>query len=59
MVELHFETESETIQSDVDCSWSSIIKGIERYAAFQPANARELYQWADLLEGIRQMREER
>lgn len=58
MVELHFDTEFEAIPSDVDCSWSSIIQGIERYAAFQPANASELYQWADLLEGVRQMRDE-
>ena len=35
-----------------------MIRGIERYAAYQPAGlAEDLRQWAGLLEGIRQLRE--
>ena len=57
MVALHFETETEAPE-EVDCSWDSIIQGIEQYAAFRPAATRDLQHWADLLEGIRQLREE-
>ena len=57
MVELHFKTEIEALDSNVECSWDSIILGIERYAAFHPAAARDLHQWADLLDGIRQLRD--
>lgn len=57
MVELQFATVVETDNKDSGCSWSSIIRGIEKYAAYHPAQARELHEWADLLEGIRQLRE--
>ena len=65
MVELHFATETEPNPEEtreeefetIDCSWSSLIHGIDRYAAYQPASAaQDLRQWADLLEGIRQLR---
>ena len=61
MVELHFATEIKVDSEGdtIDCSWSSVIRGIERFAAFQPASvAEDLREWADLLEGIRQLREE-
>jgi hypothetical protein len=61
MAELHFATEleSELDVETIDCRWSSVIRGIERFAANQPAGvAEDLRQWADLLEGIRQLREE-
>jgi hypothetical protein len=36
-----------------------VVRGIERYAAYQPAGvAEDLRQWADLLEGIRQLRDD-
>ena len=60
MVELYFATEIEPRLGSrrIDCSWSSVILGIERYAAYQPAGlAEDLRQWAGLLEGIRQLRE--
>jgi hypothetical protein len=58
MVELYFATEIEPdSEAAIDCSWSSVILGIERYAAYQPAGlAEDLRQWAGLLEGIRQLR---
>ena len=59
MVELLFATDSETDERGDACSWKSIIRGIERYAAYRPAGARDLNEWADLLEGIRQIREGR
>jgi len=60
MAKLHFATETEPeaeeLEADgINCSRSSVIHGIERYAAYQPAGAAR--QWADLLEGIRQLRE--
>lgn len=61
MVELHFATEIKVgPEGDaIDCSWSSVIRGIECYAAFQSAGvAEDLRQWAALLEGIRQLRDE-
>ena len=60
MVELHFATEinSDSEADTINCSWSSVIQGIERYAAYQPAGvADDLRQWAGLLEGIRRLRE--
>jgi hypothetical protein len=57
MVELLFATDGET--DEQACSWKSIIRGIERYAAYRPSGARDLHEWADLLEGIRQIREGR
>ena len=60
MVELHFATQKEpkVEAAAIDCSWSSVIHGIERYAACQPAGvAEDLRQWAGLLEGIRRLRE--
>ena len=61
MAKLHFATEIEhgPEAGAIDCSWTSVIRAIERYAAYQPASvADDLRQWADLLEGIRQLREE-
>jgi len=57
MVELQFATVIETDDREEDCSWSSIIRGIERYAAYHPAQAKDLYEWADLIEGVRLLRE--
>ena len=61
MAKLHFATELER-ESDagsIDCSWSTVIHGIERYAAYRSVGAAEdLRQWADLLEGVRELREE-
>jgi hypothetical protein len=59
MVELLFATDGETDGEGEACSWMNIIRGIERYAAYHPSRARDLYEWADLLEGIRQLRERR
>jgi hypothetical protein len=59
MVELLFATDGETDEQGEACSWKRIVRGIERFAAYHPADARDLYQWADLLEGIRQLREGR
>ncbi|GAA4753038.1 hypothetical protein GCM10023264_20130 [Sphingomonas daechungensis] len=60
MVELLFATDdSATAALDEPCSWGSIIRGIERYAAYHPANAHELREWADILHGIRELRSER
>jgi hypothetical protein len=59
MVELYFATERkpDSEAAAIDCSWSGVIHGIERYAAYQPAGlAEDLRQWAGLLEGIRQLR---
>ncbi len=57
MVELQFATVVEIGGKDVDCSWRSIVKGIEKYAAYHPAQERDLHEWADLLEGIRLLKE--
>lgn len=58
MYELLFATENPADDDTIDCSWSSVIRGIERYAAYQPAGlAHELIDWAILVEGVRQMRE--
>jgi hypothetical protein len=61
MAKLHFATEIEREpEADaIECSWSSVIRGIDRYAAYQPASvAEDLRQWVNLLEGMRQLREE-
>ena len=56
---LHFETEIEDAETILDCSWDSIIAGIRRDAASQPpTDAASLNEWADLLEGIRQLKGE-
>ena len=58
MDELLFATENPAEDETIDCSWPEVIRGIERYAAFQPAGlAHDLTEWAILLEGVRQMRE--
>lgn len=57
MVELRFATVVETDDKEEPCSWSSIIRGVEKYAAYHPAQAQDLYEWAELLDGIRQLRE--
>ena len=57
MVELLFATVVDADEQCEPCSWKSVIHGIERYAAYQPANARDLQEWAELLEGIRQLKE--
>ena len=59
MVELRFATVAEADSKDEACSWSSIIRGVERYAAYHPAQARDLHEWADIMEGIRQLRDRR
>jgi hypothetical protein len=57
---LHFETEIEDAETILDCSWDSIIAGIRRHAASPqpPTEAASLNEWADLLEGIRQLKGE-
>ena len=56
MDELLFATENSEDET-VDCPWTKVIRGIERYAAYQPAGlAHDLTEWAILLEGVRQMR---
>ena len=60
MAELHFATEvepeAEEAEGDgIDCFWSRMIHGIERYGAYQPAG--DARQWDELIEGIRQLRE--
>lgn len=58
MDELLFATENPADDDTIDCLWSSVIRGIERFAAYQPAGlAHELIDWAILVEGVRQMRE--
>ena len=58
MSELLSATENPTEDETIDCGWTSVIRGIERYAAYQPAGlAHDLIDWAILLEGVRQMRE--
>jgi hypothetical protein len=59
MVELRFATVVEAGDSEENCSWSSVVRGIERYAAYHSRQADDLYEWADLIEGIRQLREGR
>lgn len=59
MFELLFATDGETDEQSEACSWKTIIRGIERFAAYDPPRARDLHEWADLLEGIRELREER
>jgi len=59
MVELLFATVVGTDEQDELCSWKSIILGIERYAAYQPTGSRDLQEWAELLDGIRQLKEGR
>jgi len=61
MTKLHSATEIECEPEPeaIECSWSRVVRGIERYAAYQLAGAAEdLRQWADLLEGIRQLRDD-
>ena len=58
MVELQFATVVEAHDKGEDCSWSSVVRGIERYAAYHSTQADDLYAWADLIEGIRQLRED-
>ena len=57
MVELQFATVVAADDEREDCSWSSVVRGIERYAAYHPTQAHDLYGWADLIDGIRQLRE--
>jgi hypothetical protein len=58
MIELRFATFADDADNaEEDCSWSKVIHGIERYAAYHPVQASDLHEWADLLEGIRQLRE--
>ena len=43
MDELLLATENPADDDTIDCSWSSVVRGIERYAAYQPAGlAHEL-----------------
>jgi len=56
---LQFDTEIENAERSPECSWASIISGIRRYALSQTsAEAGCLNEWADLLEGVRQLRGE-
>ena len=58
MGELLSATENPAEDETIDCSWRNVIRGVERYAAYQPAGlAHELIDWAILLEAVRQMRE--
>ena len=58
MDELLFATENLIEDETIHCSWTSVIQGIERYAAYQPAGlAHDLIEWAILLKGVRHMRE--
>ena len=58
MDEVPFATDNQAEDETIHCSWTKVIRGIERYAAFQPAGlAHDLTEWAILLEGVRQMRE--
>jgi hypothetical protein len=58
MDELLFATDNPTEDETIDCSWTNVIRGVERYAAYQlPGLAHELIDWAILLEGVRQLRE--
>jgi hypothetical protein len=59
MVELLFATDNGTDEQGEACSWKNIVRGIERYSAYHPAAARDLHEWASLLEGIRQLKEGR
>jgi hypothetical protein len=59
MLGLLFATDGEADEQGEACSWENIIRGIERFAASHPAAAPDLHDWADLLEGIRQLREGR
>ena len=60
MGELLSATENPAEDETIDCSGRNVIRGVEGYAAYQPAGlAHELIDWAILLEGVRQMREER
>ena len=56
---LHFATDSDGIETGIECSWESVIAAIRRYAVVQPADeSRSLNEWADLMEGVRQLRRE-
>lgn len=58
MDELLFATDNQAEDETIHCSWTNVIRGTERYAAYQPAGlAHELMEWAILLDGLRQMRE--
>ena len=60
MDELLIATENPAEDETVDCSWDTVIRGIERYAAYHPAGlSHDLVEWTILLEGIRQMRKGR
>jgi len=59
MIELLFATDGKTDEQGEACSWKNIIRGIERFAAYHPSRARDLHEWADLLEGIRELKEGR
>jgi len=56
MSELHFATEPK-LADEQRCSWTELISAVRRYADAQPAEqAEDLHLWADLLEGVRQLR---
>lgn len=57
MSELHFATETKPAD-ELHCSWTGLISAVRRQADAQaPEYAKELHEWADLLEGIRQLRD--
>ena len=57
MDELLFATDNQAEDETIHCSWRNVIRGIERYAAYQPAGlAHDLREWAILLEGVRHIR---
>jgi len=50
------ELQTATVIEPVDCSWSSIVQAIRKYAATQPPEtASELNDWADLLQGAQEL----
>ena len=58
MSELHFATETRR-KYEPRCSWANLIRAVRRHADAQPPDLGEdLHEWADLLEGIRQLRDD-
>ena len=56
---LQFATDHREAEPDLNCSWQSIISRTRSYALSCPsAESEGLNEWADLLEGIRQLRGE-
>ena len=57
MSELHFATETRRAD-ELQCSWTDLISAVRRHADAQPPHlAKDLHEWADLLEGVRKLRD--